>query len=260
MPKKRIVYSSESESDDDEEPITVKRPHKAKYVEEESEEEEEEDIEEEVEMEEGLEEELSDAEEEEEDNDESSLSEPQSGDIYSDEEDFLEEVKNDKEFNPTHRLTARQRLKDKKDIFMQLPTQKSPKKKTKAQSDLESMEKMQKRQKEAKRRLEEEKAATINRLLNKQVSRVKRKDSEALEDKEAEAALKMIRYINNPSGSVLAFPVGYNLDLLKPQKLGSYPTLAKCAVSKCSQPKKYTCTKNKLPACSLKHLNDLKAK
>ncbi|CAG7668624.1 unnamed protein product [Allacma fusca] len=110
-------------------------------------------------------------------------------------------------------------------------------------------EKTEKRRQLAQEKKEIDKKKTMDRLLKKQQSKVlkgivKPKGQKRVTDYKITLACKADQ-------TVISFPIGYPLPF-EDRKPICVPVIVKCGVEGCTNPKKYCCSKTKVPLCSLK--------
>ncbi|XP_053375956.1 INO80 complex subunit B-like [Mercenaria mercenaria] len=101
-----------------------------------------------------------------------------------------------------------------------------------------------KRKQMAQEKREKDKRQTIDRLLKKQESRLKKGRGGRKTD------APKVTYINNTSGISISVPEGIQFPF-EAQKSEKPPPRPKCAVKSCKNDKKYSCSKTGVPLCSL---------
>ncbi|RWS22005.1 uncharacterized protein B4U80_01757 [Leptotrombidium deliense] len=171
--------------------------------------------------------------------------------------EFDEELK---KMNDPKLMTARQRAllisktekSNKEDV-----TSTVSKAKAEETIDKETLEKnllkARKRRQQAEEKKEKDKKLTIERLLNKK-SDSGGKCGSGVKGKKKKPETPKISYINSQNGIYVCFPenmipefeVFSNFDV-KPES----PKVVLCARNGCKNRKKYSCSKSKLPCCSL---------
>lgn len=110
------------------------------------------------------------------------------------------------------------------------------------------MMRAKKRKQQAEEKREKDKKQTIERLLKKTDAKVKgSKYQQKLAKKSQVPKLSCIR---NHDGVTLSLPLGYQFPIIS-QTFKQPPSVVKCGIIGCNQPKKYSCSKTGVPLCSL---------
>lgn len=103
-----------------------------------------------------------------------------------------------------------------------------------------------KRRKMAHEKREKDKKQTLDRLLKKQDTKTKGSKSRGSK----RMNIPRVRYVNNGEGISISVPPGHPFPF--PAKTAEpLKGVVKCGVTGCNNPKKYACSKTKVPLCSL---------
>lgn len=159
-------------------------------------------------------------------------------------------VKHEKD---TSTMTARQRAMLGHEIegeneLLELPTESRRKDENSEEAVKRRKQRAKKRKQQMEKQIEEDKAQTIDRLLNKQVK--SRKEAEK-QKRIRKAKVPRVTYLNNKDGVSISFPVNMDVPFEKRLLEGPPKQEVTCAVEGCSNIKRYSCSKTKLPLCSL---------
>ncbi|KAJ3043082.1 INO80 complex subunit B [Rhizophlyctis rosea] len=180
------------------------------------------------------------------------------------------------------RMTARQRAlatgEDTRDSNLELPDERASKKKhlTAEEMALRRSETARRRKNQADQKAEDDKLATIAKLLKKQASKRRTKETDAQGEEELPDRIRYVQRVRSianvdtqegethkPSDTVfeamLAFPAGVDVVLARVSKPLSCPAPRLCAVAGCKNIKRYNHSKSGQPCCSLEHYRLLEA-
>ncbi|KAJ1974850.1 INO80 complex subunit B [Dimargaris xerosporica] len=158
-------------------------------------------------------------------------------------------------------MTKRQRAmvsSDRKEELLELPQESKRKNLTEEEIALRRSENTRRRKFQSMKRMEQDQADTINRLLKKQASKRSKKDDA---DQEASANETVepptdIRLTVRPDCTYLQLPPDFQL--ISPLAQTSYPPATpSCSLVGCLEPKKYTHPVKAFHACSLAHYQKL---
>lgn len=108
------------------------------------------------------------------------------------------------------------------------------------------MLKARRRRQQAEEKKEKDKKQTIERLLKKKQEDAKSKRRKKMSE------MPKVTYINNQNGVYICLPNTVPFELVTSNQ-NDLPTIesVKCAREGCTNRKKYSCSKTKLPLCSL---------
>lgn len=150
------------------------------------------------------------------------------------------------------------------------PPKKQREQLTEVEQQLKKAEAAQRRRIQVEKAARESEAEAIRKILGQDSSRKKREDKikkrqeEIAQEKAANARILpsgTVRWVMNPSGTVVIFPEEVGLPSIFDTKTCSYPPpREKCAGPSCTNPYKYRDSKSKLPLCSLQCYNAIKKK
>ncbi|KAJ1980811.1 INO80 complex subunit B [Dimargaris verticillata] len=158
-------------------------------------------------------------------------------------------------------MTKRQRAmvsSDRKEELLELPQESKRKNLTEEEIALRRSENTRRRKFQSMKRIEQDQADTINRLLKKQASKRSKKDDADQETSANEAVEPPtdIRLTVRPDCTYLQLPPG--CEFVSPVAQTSYPsTTPSCSFAGCPEPKKYTHPAKAFHACSLAHYQRL---
>lgn len=157
-----------------------------------------------------------------------------------------------KQERDTSTMTARQRAMLGHEIegeneLLELPTESRRKDENSEEAVKRRKQRAKKRKQQMEKQIEENKVQTIERLLNKQVKSRKEVEKQKRIQK---ADVPRVTYLNNKNGVSISFPVNMDVPFQK-QVLQRVPQEVTCAVQGCTNLKRYSCSKTKLPLCSL---------
>jgi len=143
-------------------------------------------------------------------------------------------------------LTARQRslIHGQQVELLQLPSGYKTVELTEEQKE-RRQQRAKKRRQQAHEKREKDKKQTMERLLKKQET--KTKGSKLRGSKRSN--IPRIRYMSTAAGFSLSFPPGVPFPALLPAQPPQAASV--CGMAGCSNPKKYSCSKTKIPLCSL---------
>ncbi|KAJ3089755.1 hypothetical protein HK102_005589 [Quaeritorhiza haematococci] len=138
--------------------------------------------------------------------------------------------------------------------LLELPEEPSKKKKmTPEEALLRKSELARRRKNQTEQKAEEDKQATINKLLKKQASKRRAKDV----DQETSEPIvpHTIRYIKRNDGTAsLSLPPKAEIpSIYEPSVISAYPQPQRCSVEGCTDIQRYKHSKTLRPVCSLEH-------
>jgi len=148
-------------------------------------------------------------------------------------------------------LTTRQRALlhgNPQDELLQLPSGYKTTELTDEQKQ-KRQEKAKKRRQQANEKMENDKSETINKLLKKQESKLK-KAGAGKQRAAKKSSVPRISYRSGADGPSISLPPGVALPLVA-TVAGPYPQTQLCAVQGCQNPKTSVCSKSHVPVCGL---------
>ncbi|CAH3192165.1 unnamed protein product [Porites evermanni] len=166
-------------------------------------------------------------------------------------------VKQDKDVSM---MTARQRAMLGHEIegenqLLELPTEPRRKNEDTEEAQKRRKQRAKKRKQQMQKKIEENKAQTVKKLLDREASRSRREEEKARRKKQE---VPHIRYISNQSGFALSFSQGLDFPLQMQSSRGPVKTRPTCAAQGCKNLKKYACSGNNLPVCSIECYNKVR--
>lgn len=130
--------------------------------------------------------------------------------------------------------------------LIELPTLAKRRDEDSEEAQLRRKQRAKKRKQQMQKQIEENKAQTIDKLLNKQAAKLK-KEAKARHKKRQGAHIK---YLNGRDFISMSLSKGIEFPM-NAQAPREPPLAKKCAVEGCENNKKYSCSKTKLPVCGL---------
>jgi hypothetical protein len=182
--------------------------------------------------------------------------------LFSDEEEFLNEWEADVEVKQKNKkTTARQKGSKMEfshnalDDFLEstAPQNKRKKKVTEEEMELERQEKARRRKNYIEKKMEEDKVATLQRLLKTQAKKAGKQKTD--EEPQVEKP-KFIRWICKADLSTLSFPSTQSFLLPGGSKV-NYPSMQICEYKGCKNQRKYKNPRNSKGSCSFEHYKQL---
>lgn len=159
-------------------------------------------------------------------------------------------VKRDKDVSM---MTARQRAMLGHEIegenqLLELPTEPRRKNEDTEEAQKRRKQRAKKRKQQMQKKIEENKTQTVKKLLDREATRSRKEEEKARRKKQE---VPHIRYISNQNGFALSLSKGleFPLQVLLPHRTPkARPT---CYAQGCHNLKKYSCSNNNLPVCSI---------
>ncbi|KAK2549780.1 INO80 complex subunit B [Acropora cervicornis] len=159
-------------------------------------------------------------------------------------------VKQDKDVSM---MTARQRAMLGHEIegenqLLELPTEPRRKNEDSEEAQKRRKQRAKKRKQQMQKKIEENKTQTVKKLLDREATRSRKEEEKARRKKQQ---VPHIRYISNQTGFALSFSKGleFPLEVQLPQDTPK-PRFT-CSAQGCTNLKKYACSSNNLPVCSM---------
>ncbi|XP_032238513.1 INO80 complex subunit B isoform X2 [Nematostella vectensis] len=149
-------------------------------------------------------------------------------------------------------MTARQRAMLGHEIkgenqLLELPTEPRRKNEDTEEAQKRRKQRAKKRKQQLQKQIEENKAQTVKKLLVREPGRAKKEEEKA---KRSKAEIPNIRYVSGQNGVSLSYPPAMDFPLKSKSARPPAPK-EKCTAQGCSKDKKYNCSTNNLPVCSL---------
>jgi len=159
-------------------------------------------------------------------------------------------VKQDKDVSM---MTARQRAMLGHEIegenqLLELPTEPRRKNEDTEEAQKRRKQRAKKRKQQMQKKIEENKAQTVKKLLDREATRSRKEEEKARRKKQE---VPHIRYISNQSGIALSFSSGMEFPLQNKLSPGTPKPRPTCSAQGCKNLKKYSCSSNNLPVCSM---------
>ncbi|XP_020622333.1 INO80 complex subunit B-like [Orbicella faveolata] len=159
-------------------------------------------------------------------------------------------VKQDKDVSM---MTARQRAMLGHEIegenqLLELPTEPRRKNEDTEEAQKRRKQRAKKRKQQMQKKIEENKTQTVKKLLDREATRSRKEEEKARKRKQE---VPHIRYISNYTGFALSFSKGLEFPLQVQSTQGSPKPKPTCSAQGCNNLKKYSCSSNDLPVCSM---------
>ncbi|XP_068677998.1 INO80 complex subunit B-like [Montipora foliosa] len=159
-------------------------------------------------------------------------------------------VKQDKDVSM---MTARQRAMLGHEIegenqLLELPTEPRRKSEDSEEAQKRRKQRAKKRKQQMQKKIEENKTQTVKKLLDREATRSRKEEEKARRKKQE---VPHIRYISNQNGFALSFSKGLEFPLQVQLPHKPPEPRSTCAAQGCMNLKKYSCSSNKLPVCSM---------
>ncbi|KAJ7376131.1 INO80 complex subunit B [Desmophyllum pertusum] len=161
-------------------------------------------------------------------------------------------VKQDKDVSM---MTARQRAMLGHEIegenqLLELPTEPRRKNEDTEEAQKRRKQRAKKRKQQMQKKIEENKTQTVKKLLDREATRSRKEEEKARKRKQV---VPHIRYISNYKGFALSFSKGleFPIQMQSSEAQGPPKPKSTCSAQGCKNLKKYSCSSNNLPVCSM---------
>lgn len=160
-------------------------------------------------------------------------------------------VKQDKDVSM---MTARQRAMLGHEIegenqLLELPTEPRRKNEDTEEAQRRRKQRAKKRKQQMQKKIEENKTQTVKKLLDREATRSRKEEEKQARKKKQE--VPHIRYVSNYQGFAMSFSTGLEFPLQMQSSQGPPKPRSACSAQGCTNLKKYSCSSNNLPVCSM---------